>query len=75
MSEGSNNIAPHRGDNKIVTQLRVTNQRIYQMTNEFEIGWREIMLMIMAGFKLGMNIEKLMLGKLLGEITLMWISL
>jgi hypothetical protein len=31
--------------------------------------------MIMVGFKLGLNEENLMLGGLLGELTLMWMSL
>jgi hypothetical protein len=37
----------------------------------FEIGWRCNILMIMVGFKLGLSKENLMLGGLLGELTLM----
>lgn len=36
MSKVSNNLALQRGDNEIVTQLRIMNQRMDQMTNEFE---------------------------------------
>jgi hypothetical protein len=32
-------------------------------------------LMIMVGFKIGLSEENLMLGGLLGELTLMWMSL
>jgi len=36
MSKASNNyMAPQREDNKIVTQLRIINKQIEQMTNEF----------------------------------------
>jgi hypothetical protein len=40
-----------------------------------EIGWRGNVLMIMVGFKLGMSKENIMLGGLLGELILMWMSL
>jgi len=33
------------------------------------------MLMIMVGFKLGLNEENLMLRGLLGELTIIWMSL
>jgi len=35
MSKASNNIAPQKEDNEIVTQLRIMNQRMDQMANEF----------------------------------------
>jgi len=35
MLEASNNMTPYRGDNKIVTELHIINQRMNQMTNEF----------------------------------------
>jgi hypothetical protein len=35
MSKASNNMTPHRGDNEIVTQLRIMNQQMDQMANEF----------------------------------------
>jgi hypothetical protein len=40
-----------------------------------EIGWRGNVLMIMVGFKLGLSEENIMLGGLLGELILMWMSL
>jgi len=40
-----------------------------------EIGWRCNILKIMIGFKLGMSEENLMLGGLLGKLTLMLMSL
>jgi hypothetical protein len=35
MSETSNNMTQHKGDNKIVIHLRIMNQRMDQMANEF----------------------------------------
>jgi hypothetical protein len=40
-----------------------------------KIGWRGNVLMIMVGFKLGSSEDNLMLGGLLRELTLMWMSL
>jgi hypothetical protein len=42
---------------------------------DLEIGWTSNILMIMIGFKLGLSEENLMLGGLLGKLTLMWMSL
>jgi hypothetical protein len=39
------------------------------------IAWRDIKLMIMVGFKLGLSKENLKLGELLGVLTLIWMSL
>jgi hypothetical protein len=33
--EARSKMTPHRGDNEIVTQLRIMNQRMDQMANEF----------------------------------------
>jgi len=35
MSEASNNMSPQRGDNKIVTQIRIINQQMDWLTNKF----------------------------------------
>jgi hypothetical protein len=78
MSEASNNITPYRGDNEIVTQLRIMIQLIDQMTNEFRNRLDRLKrqyVNIIVGFKLDLSKENLMLGRLLGELTLVWISL
>ena len=36
MLESSNNMTPQRGDKEIITQLRIMNQRMDKMANEFE---------------------------------------
>jgi len=78
MSEASNNMTPYRGDNEIVTQLRIMIQLIDQMTNEFRNRLDRLKrqyVNIIVGFKLDLSKENLMLGRLLGELTLVWISL
>jgi hypothetical protein len=40
-----------------------------------EIGWSGNVLMIKVGFKLGLSEKNIMLGGLLGELTLIWMSL
>ena len=78
MSETSNNMTPHRGDNEIVTQLRIMIQLIDQMTNKFRNRLDRLKrqyVNIIVGFKLDLSKENLMLGRLLGELTLVWISL
>jgi len=78
MSEASNNMTPYRGDNEIVTQLRIMIQLIDQMTNEFRDMLDRLKrqyVNIIVGFKLDLSKENLMLGRLLDELTLVWISL
>jgi hypothetical protein len=78
MSEASNNMTPYRGDNEIVTQLRIMIQLIDQMTNKFRNRLDRLKrqyVNIIVGFKLDLSKENLMLGRLLGELTLVWISL
>jgi len=78
MSKVSNNMATKRRDNEIETQLRIINQWMDKMTNEFGDrldSWRGNVLMSMVGFKLDLREENLMLWGLLDELTLMWISL
>jgi hypothetical protein len=71
-------MTPYRGDNEIVTQLRIMIQLIDQMTNEFRNRLDRLKrqyVNIIVGFKLDLSKENLMLGRLLGELTLVWISL
>ena len=78
MSEASNNMTPYRGDNEIVIQLRIMIQLIDQMTNKFRNRLDRLKrqyVNIIVGFKLDLSKENLMLGRLLGELTLVWISL
>jgi hypothetical protein len=78
MLEASNNMTPYRGDNEIVTQLRIMIQLIDQMTNKFRNRLDRLKrqyVNIIVGFKLDLSKENLMLGRLLGELTLVWISL
>jgi hypothetical protein len=78
MLEASNNMTPYREDNEIVTQLRIMIQLIDQMTNEFRDMLDRLKrqyVNIIVGFKLDLSKENLMLGRLLDELTLVWISL
>jgi len=71
-------MTPYRGDNEIVTQLRIMIQLIDQMTNKFRNRLDRLKrqyVNIIVGFKLDLSKENLMLGRLLGELTLVWISL
>jgi len=78
MLEASNNMTPYRENNEIVTQLRIMIQLIDQMTNEFRDMLDRLKrqyVNIIVGFKLDLSKENLMLGRLLDELTLVWISL
>jgi len=67
MLKASNDMAPKRGDNEIVTWVRIMNQRMNWMTNEFG---DKLDRLERQHVKSGLGEENLMLGGLLGELTL-----